>query len=104
MKIQYKDKEMEIEKGTIIAESFKEEIEKSKYTVIGAIYNNEYVDLNEKINENGKIELLDISMKEGIRAYRRTLIFIFAKALREMFPDNKATVNYQMANAIYCDI
>ena len=104
MKIQFKDKELEIKKGTTIEESFKEEIEKSEYTVIGAIYNNEYVDLNKKIEEDGTLELLDISQKEGLRAYRRTLIFIFAKALRKMFPENRATVNYQMANAIYCDI
>ena len=104
MKIQLKDKIFEIEKARTIAEGLKEEIEKSKYTVIGAIYNNEYVDLNEKIDEDGTIELLDISTKEGIRAYRRTLIFIFAKALRKIFPENRATVNYQMANAIYCDI
>ena len=104
MKIQYKDKKIEVEKGKTIAEVLKEEIEKSEYTVVGAIYNNEYVDLNEKIDEDGKIELLDISTKEGLRTYRRTLIFIFAKALRKIFPDNRATVNYQMANAIYCDI
>ncbi len=104
MKIQFKDEIIEIEKGRTIADAFKDEIEKSKYTVIGAIYNNEYVDLNEKIEKNGTIKLLDISMKEGLRAYRRTLIFIFAKALKKIFPDNRATVNYQMANAIYCDI
>ena len=104
MNIQFKDKEIKIEKGTTIAEGFKKEIDESKYTVIGAIYNNEYIDLNEKINEDGTLELLDISTKEGLRAYRRTLIFIFAMALRKMYPDNRATVNYQMANAIYCDI
>ena len=104
MKIQFKDKIIEVEKGKTIEEAFKDEIEKSKYTVIGAIYNNEYMCLNKKIDEDGTIELLDISSKEGLRAYRRTLIFIFAKALREIFPDNRATVNYQMANAIYCDI
>jgi len=104
MKIQFKDKIIEVEKGKTIEEAFKDEIEKSKYTVIGAIYNNEYMCLNKKLDEDGTIELLDISSKEGLRAYRRTLIFIFAKALREIFPDNRATVNYQMANAIYCDI
>ena len=104
MKIQYKDKIKEEEKGTTIDKCFKKEIENSKYTVIGAIYNNEYICLNKEIDEDGEIELLDISTKEGLRAYRRTLIFIFAKALREIFPENRATVNYQMANAIYCDI
>ena len=104
MKIQIKDKIIEVKEKSIISEALKNEIEKSKYTVIGAIYNNEYVDLNKTIDEDGTVELLDISTKEGIRAYRRTLIYIFAKALRKIFPENQATVNYQMANAIYCDI
>ena len=104
MKIQIKDKIIEVKEKSIISEALKNEIEKSKYTVIGSIYNNEYVDLNKTIDEDGTIELLDISTKEGIRAYRRTLIYIFAKALRKIFPENQATVNYQMANAIYCDI
>ena len=104
MRIQYKDKKIEVEKGKTIAEIFSKEIKECKYPVIGAIYNNEYFCLDKKIDEEGTIELLDISTKEGLRAYRRTLIFIFAKALRKIFPDNRATVNYQMANAIYCDI
>ena len=104
MKLQYKEKKIEVQKGKTIEEVFSKEIENSKYPIIGAIYNNEYFCLDKKIDEEGTIELLDISTKEGLRAYRRTLIFIFAKALRKIFPDNKATVNYQMANAIYCDI
>ena len=79
MKIQIKDKIIEVKEKSIISEALKNEIEKSKYTVIGAIYNNEYVDLNKTIDEDGKIELLDISTKEGIRAYRRTLIYILQK-------------------------
>ena len=72
--------------------------------IVGANYNNEYVDLNKEIEEDGKIELIDISSKEGMRIYKRTLIYIFAKALKKMYPDNKATVNYQLANATYCGI
>ena len=49
MKIQYKDKIMEIEKGSKIYDIFKEEIENSEHTVVGAIYNNEYVNLSSNI-------------------------------------------------------
>ena len=104
MKIQYKDKMLEVEEKTKISELLKKEIETSEYMVVGANYNNEYVDLDQEIKEDGKIELIDISSKEGMRIYKRTLIYIFAKALKKMYPDNKATVNYQLANATYCDI
>ena len=71
---------------------------------MGAIYNNQYVNLDFEIKKDGKIELIDTSEKEGMRIYKRTLIYIFAKALKKLYPDNKATVNYQLANATYCDI
>ena len=104
MKIQYQEKTIEIEKKTKISEILKEEIEKSEYTVVGAIYNNKYVNLDYEIEDEGTIELIDISTKSGMRIYKRTIIYIFAKALKEIYPDNKATVNYQLANSTYCDL
>ena len=58
MKIQYKDKKIEVEKGKTIAEVFSKEIEESKYPIIGAIYNNEYFCLDKKIDEEGPISML----------------------------------------------
>ena len=104
MKIQYKEKTFEVEQKIKISELLKDEIEKSEYAVVGAVFNNEYVNIEYEIEEDGKIELIDISSKEGMRIYKRTIIYIFAKALKEMYPDNKATVNYQLANAMYCDL
>ncbi|MCI8444190.1 MAG: nucleoside kinase [Clostridia bacterium] len=104
MKIQYKEKIIEIEKKEKISELLKEEIKNNPYPVVGAIYNNQYVNLDFEIKKDGKIELIDTSEKEGMRIYKRTLIYIFAKALKKLYPDNKATVNYQLANATYCDI
>lgn len=104
MKIQYQEKTIEIEKKAKISEILKEEIEKSEYTVVGAIYNNKYVNLDYEIEDEGTIELIDISTKSGMRIYKRTIIYIFAKALKEIYPDNKATVNYQLANSTYCDL
>lgn len=104
MKIKCKDKILEINKGKRIKEALKEEIEKSKYQIMLAIYNNRYVSLDKEIDEDGEIKLIDITTKEGIRVYKRTLIFMLAKVLREMYPDNETVVNYQLTNAIYCDL
>ena len=46
MKIQYKDKTLDIERGSKIYDIFQDEIENSEYTAVGAIYNNEYVNLS----------------------------------------------------------
>ena len=104
MEIRYKDKVLEVEKGSKIYDIFKNEIENSENTVVGAIYNNTYVNLSRHMNFEGRVELISINSKMGIKIYRRTLIYIFAMALKKLFPDNRATVNYQMENAVYCDL
>ena len=49
MNIQYNGKTIEINQELTIQEALKSEIEKKEYEVIGAIYNNQYVNLDHKI-------------------------------------------------------
>ena len=104
MKIQYKDKVMEFDKPMTINELLKEEIENSEYTVVAAVFNNEYKNLESIIEEDGKIELIDISSKEGMKVYRRTLVYIVGKAFENLCPDKKMEVNYQLSNSMFCDL
>lgn len=104
MKIQYKDKIFEADKGKRISELFEEEIKNSEHAVISAVFNNEYVNLDYKINEDGVVKLVDISTKEGMRIYRRTLIYILSKALKNMNLEYRITVNHQLYNATFCEV
>ena len=104
MKIQYKDKVIEADKGTAIQDLLKEEIETSRYYVIGAVFNNQYVNLSYKIEQDGEIKLIDISSKEGTKIYRRTIIYILGKAIEKVCPNGKVMVNYQLPNSMFCEI
>ena len=104
MKIQYKDKEIDIQESETIQKVLSEEIKASEYAVVGAIFNNEYENLNYEIHEDGKVELIDISSKEGSKIYRRTMVYILAKAFEKLYPNYKINVNYQLANAMFCDV
>ena len=104
MEVTYKGKTMDIKRGTKISEALEKEIEKSKCKVVGAKFNNEYTNLDYKIQTNGEIELVDMSTKEGIKIYRRTLIYIMGKAFQEVYPEALITVDYQLANEMYCEI
>ena len=87
-----------------ISELQKEQIERSEYPVVGAKYNNEYKNLDEVVSSDGKIELIDINSKEGMKIYRRTLTYIMGKAFWHIYPEAHVIVNYQLSNAMYCDI
>ena len=104
MEIQFNDKIIKTEEKKKISELLKEEIEKSKYTVIAAKFNNEYVNLDYIVEEDGKIELIDISSREGMKVYTRTLTFILGKAFEKLYPNKKLNANYQLSTAMFYDI
>ena len=104
MKIQYKDQNIEIQKEDKIQNILNKEILNNEYPVVGAIFNNEYVNLDYVIKEDGNIELIDISTKEGSKIYRRTMIYILSKAFEKLYPKYKLTVNYQLTNSMFCDL
>ena len=104
MKITYNNKIFEINNSASIQEAFKEEIQKKEYPVIGAVFNNEYKRLDYIIKEDGILELIDLSTKEGMKIYRSTLIFVMAMAFEKLYPRAKIRVNYQLSNSMFCTI
>ncbi len=102
MEVRYNGRNKKIERGLTVSQAFKEEIEKNKYKVVGCLYNNEYRNLETEIQDNAKISLIDISSKEGMKIYRRTLVYIMGKAFEEICPNEKITVEYQLGDAMFC--
>ena len=79
MNIQYKDKKIRLDENSTISQILKDEIKENKHTVVGAKFNNEYVNLEFEVDKDGKIELIDVSSKEGMKIYRRTLTYVLRK-------------------------
>jgi len=104
IEVKCKNNTFEAEEGVILSKLLKNEIEKNEYKVVGAKVNNQYEELDSKLTEDCNVELLDVSMKEGTRIYRKTLIYIMGKAFKETYPDALITVDYQLANQMYCEI
>lgn len=104
MKIKYENQEIEVKQGTTVYEALKKEIENSKTQVIACKFNNEVRSLNLKINQEGTIELIDISEKDGIRVYIRGVLYIMSKAFSKLYPQALLTIQYQLSNAMFCEI
>lgn len=103
MKLTYKEKEIEIQKNSLIKDVLKNEIKEAELPIIAAKINNHVVSLNYEINEDSQIELLDIRDNDGMRIYIRGLLYIMGKAFKEVYPETNLIVNYQLHNAMYCD-
>ena len=102
MNIIYQGRTKQIEKGLTVKEALEEEIKNNKYEVIGCLYNNDYKNLETPVEEGAKIELIDISSKEGMKIYVRTIVYIMGKAFENLYQREKIMVEYQLGNAMYC--
>ena len=101
MKVQYKDKEIEIEKPEKVIDVLKKECTSN---TIACICNNEIKSLNHEIKMDSKIELLDISNADGMRIYIRGLLYVMSKAFEELYPKAEVGVEYQLSNSMFCTI
>lgn len=90
-----------------VIEKYENEINKAKEegrTIIACMCNNEVKSLNFEIKDTDKIRLLDTSTKDGHRIYIRGILYVMAKALEESYPLAKLSVNYQLADVMFCKI
>ena len=85
---------LKTEVNTKISDLLKEQIANSKYPVV----------VDDQLTENGQLKLIDVTQKEGIKIYRRTLIYIMGMAFWSLYPEAHVVVNYQLSNAMYCNL
>lgn len=104
MQIVYNNTEIDVKKGTKVCDLLEQEISKSKKEVIACKFNNELKSLNYEINSDGKIELIDVTHKDGMRVYKRGLIYIIAKAFQEVYNNALITVDYQLYHSMLCEV
>ena len=101
MQIKLNNKIVDVEENTQIKELLDE---KNKSTAIGARFNNEIKSLNYKLKEPGTLEFIDMGDKDGIRIYRKGLLYIIGMAVEELYPNAKLIVNFQLSNSLLCEL
>lgn len=101
IEVKYKGQRIKTEKIKVI-DLFGEEIQKKN--IIACKFNNEVKSLNYEITQNGEIDLLDISDRDGRRVYIRGLVYVLSKAFESLYPDTKTTINFQLSNSILYEV
>ena len=104
MQVKYKNIIIDVKKGTKVNELLKKYIDEDELKPIACRFNNEVKRLDMPIETDGEIELIDITNKDGIRVYRRGLIFIVCMAFKELFPKAKLTIEYQLYHSMFCTV
>lgn len=102
MKIIFDHKEYEIEENKTIKEAFGSKMDSDD--IIAARYNNQIASLNHPIRKDGNISFISRKEKDGRIIYIRGLLYLMSKAFDELYPESYLTVNYQLSNAMFCEI
>ncbi len=101
MQIKIENKILEVEEGTKIKELL---ANTTMANPIAARFNNEVKSLNYKLKESGTIDFIDMTDKDGMRIYRKGLIYIIGMAIEELYPNAKMIVNFQLSNSLLCEL
>jgi uridine kinase len=69
---------------------------------IAALVNNDVVSLSYPLTVNSQVEFLTMTSRHGWRVYRRSLCFLLAKAVRDLFPRAHFSVEHSFGLGLYC--
>ena len=70
---------------------------------IGALVNNDLVSLAFLVEVDSDIVLLTRGDPQGFQIYDRSVCFLLAKAVKELFPDAKFGIEHSLGPGIYCN-
>lgn len=94
----------EIDKKTTLLELAERLKDSYQSAIVAARVNNDIRELSFELTEDSKVGFIDLTDEDGMRIYRRSLYFIFIKAVNELYPERNAVVSHPMSNGVYCEI
>ena len=74
------------------------------YPVLGAFVDNEIRELSYRICKPHIIKFIDITSKNGMRMYFRSLYFVLMKAVKDIMPDADIMIEHSVSKGYYCEI
>lgn len=74
------------------------------YGPVSAKVNNKVESLDFRVYYNKDIEFLDITSSSGMRTYVRSLFFILAKAVEELYPQGSISLEHPISKGYFCKL
>ncbi len=97
--------EVFVDEGTCLKDIERMYYADSKYKIMAFKVNYELRELTFCLKENFNIiEPVDISHKDGVRIYQRSLVYVFSRATRELYPGARTLVEHSLSGGLFCEI
>lgn len=75
-----------------------------RFTVLGAMVNNELEELSYEVFNPKQIRFIDITDVDGMRMYVRSLSFLLMKAVKDIFPKATLRIDHAVSRGYYCEL
>ena len=96
--------EASVREGALLLDLSKAYSPAGPLPIIGALYNNEVVDLYTPIVNPGTILWLDMASEHGMLIYKQSLVMLLAQAVKELFPHWQLDVHHSLGKNCYCEL
>lgn len=70
---------------------------------LGALVNNDVVSLTYPLEVDAEVTPLTMTDPHGWRIYRRSLAFMLAKAVKDLFPEARFSIEHSLGSGLYCN-
>ncbi len=71
--------------------------------IVAARVNNKLRELTYHLEEDSKIEFVDVTSLDGARIYQRSLSFVFIRAAMELYKDIHVRVEHSLSGGLFCE-
>ena len=91
--------------GTLLSEYIRSAYPERWWSIVGALVNGKLSELFVPIHADCTVTPLDVSHRDGMRIYRRSLVFLLTVAARELFPAAKIYIDHSLPfGGFYCQV
>jgi uridine kinase len=91
-------------RGTTLKEIAESQNISLKHPILGAMVNNQVRELSFELYNPKTIEFMDITHKDGMRMYIRSLSFLLLAAAKEVFPEAILHIDHSVSKGFYCEL
>lgn len=99
IRVEVNGEQLEVARGTPISSLFP-----NANHIVAARVNNAVRDLRFELTEDCKVHPLDVSTQDGMRIYRNSLVFVLARAAKEILKGCRLHVKHSLSNGYYGEI
>lgn len=104
IKISINGKEYFYPKGTTLLKISRDFSDNYKTKILAGVVNNVLRELDYCIEDDSDVEFLDLTTTDGQKIYKRSLSFLFIKAVEKVLPHAKVKVAHTINKGIFCEI